>query len=159
MSFIGTMGFSIIFNVPRKELVCCGIGGAIGWIIYQIITGATSDGLLATFFAAMAVCSVARIWSLRRKMPVMLYMIPGIIPLVPGAGIYYTMFNAVTGETIQAMLRGIQTLSIAGIIAIALLLTLSLPRKLFDIDATREALKERKTKKEGKTKKIKKPKK
>jgi len=132
LAFIGTMGFSIIFNVPRKELFLCGIAGAAGWAVYRIIFDTSPDLVVpAIFFGAITVTCISRVTSFARKMPVTLYMIPGIIPLVPGAGIYYTMFHAVMGENTQAMLLGIETLRNAGVIAVGLLITLSLPPKLF----------------------------
>ena len=134
LAFVGTMGFSIIFNVPRKELLLCGIAGAAGWTVYRLIFD-ISPGLVvpAILFGAVTVTCISRVLSFTRKMPVTVYMIPGIIPLVPGAGIYYTMFYAVMGENTQALMLGIETLRNAGVIAVGLLITLSLPPKLFAI--------------------------
>ena len=132
LSFVGTMGFSIIFNVPRKELLLCGIVGAAGWAVYRLIFDASPDFVVvAILFGAVTVTCISRVLSYTRKMPVTIYMIPGIIPLVPGAGIYYTMFHAVMGENTQALMLGIETLRNAGVIAVGLLVTLSLPPKLF----------------------------
>ena len=132
LAFVGTMGFSIIFNVPRKELLMCGIAGAAGWAVYSLILAASHDYIVAAiFFGAVTVTCISRALSFARKMPVTVYMIPGIIPLVPGAGIYFTMFHAVMGENTYAMIRGIETLRNAGVIAVGLLVTLSLPPKWF----------------------------
>ena len=132
LAFIGTMGFSIIFNVPRKELLLCGIAGAVGWAVYRLIFDASPDFVVAAIlFGAVAVTCISRVLSFTRKMPVTIYMIPGIIPLVPGAGIYYTMFHAVMGENTQALMLGIETLRNAGVIAVGLLIILSLPSKMF----------------------------
>jgi uncharacterized membrane protein YjjB (DUF3815 family) len=132
LAFVGTMGFSIIFNVPRKELLLCGIAGAAGWAVHRLIFQASPDFIVAAIlFAAITVTCISRILSYARKMPVTVYMIPGVIPLVPGAGIYYTMFHAVMGENTQALILGIETLRNAGVIAVGLLITLSLPPKLF----------------------------
>ena len=132
LSFIGTMGFSIIFNVPKKELLLCGLAGAAGWTVNRLIYGASPDfEVAAIFFGAVMVTCISRVSSFARKMPVTVYMIPGIIPLVPGAGIYYTMFHAVMGENTQALMLGIETLRNAGVIAVGLLITLSLPPKIF----------------------------
>ena len=132
LAFIGTMGFSIIFNVPRKELLLCGIAGAAGWAVYRLIFDISPDLVVAAiFFGAITVTCISRVLSFARKMPVTVYMIPGIIPLVPGAGIYYTMFQAVMGENTRALMLGIETLRNAGVIAVGLLITLSLPPKLF----------------------------
>jgi len=129
LAFVGTIGFSIIFNVPRRELLFCGIGGAMGWLLFTALSDSPFIGVL---LGAMAVTWVSRILSMRRKKPATLYMIPGIIPLVPGVGIYFTMFYIVTGEHYQALLRGVQTLGLAGVIALGMLIVLSLPRRLIN---------------------------
>ena len=134
LSFVGTIGFSIIFNVPIKELIYCGVAGAFGWLVYQIsITFFADAAVAAIFLSAASVTIIARFISYRRKMPVLVYMIPGVIPMVPGAGIYYTMFYAVMGDYSEALLQGAHTLRTAGLIAVGLLVVLTLPRKLFMI--------------------------
>ena len=136
LSFIGTMGFLILFNVPRKELLLCGITGASGWFVFQLIAALLTDAAVpAILFGAMTVTCLSRIISFKRKMPVTVYMIPGIIPLVPGAGIYYTMFYAVMGENTQALLHGMETLRNAGVISVGLLVVLSIPPKVFSFIA------------------------
>jgi len=132
MSFFGTVGFSIIFNVPKRELIFCGIIGCLGWILYLILE-ANNGYILATLCAAAIVTALSRCMSVIRKNPVTLYLIPGIIPLVPGAGIYFTMFHIVMGEYMYAALQGIETLARAGTISLGLLIILSLPLKLFTI--------------------------
>jgi len=127
-----TMGFSIIFNVPKRELIFCGISGAAGWTVYTLITTFWAYSTIpATLFAAMTVTTLARFLSGLRKMPSTIYMIPGIIPLVPGIGIYFTMFHIINGDNAAAVVQGVDALKIAGVIAIGLLIILSLPRKLF----------------------------
>jgi len=134
LSFVGTIGFSIIFNVPRKELLLCGAAGASGWLVYQIIINAAPGAAVAaTLFASMTTTYISRILSFVRKMPSTVYMIPAVIPLVPGAGIYYTMFHAVMGDNSESLLWGIETLRTAGLISVGLLIILSLPRQLFSI--------------------------
>jgi len=135
LSAIATMGFSVIFNVPKKELLFCGLTGAAGWLVFIIITNPLNDtanaAVAATFFAAITVTTFARFLSTLRKMPSSLYMIPGIIPLVPGIRLYSTMFYMITGDNTGALSEGIEALKLAGVIAIGLLVVLSLPRQLF----------------------------
>jgi len=59
------------------------------------------------------------------KNPVPIFLIPGIIPLVPGAGMYNTMTALIKNNFDTAIKTGIQTLLIAGSIAIALMLVTS----------------------------------
>ena len=135
---IAVIGFSIIFNVPRRELVFCGLAGAGGWTVFTLISNAgNATAVLATFFAAMTVTLFARFLSTLRKMPSTLYIIPGIIPLVPGSLLYATMFYAVNGDHGMALTQGIEALSRAGVIALGLLVVLSLPRRMFNLERRR----------------------
>jgi len=132
LSSIAVMGFSIIFNVPRKEIIFCGLTGVAGWVVFTLVSNNLTESIIAaTFFATITVTIFARILSNARKMPSTIYMIPGIIPLVPGLRIYFTMLYAVTGEFSNAAHAGATALSIAGVIAVGLLVVLSLPRKWF----------------------------
>lgn len=131
MAFIATVSFSIIFNVPRKELVYCGLTGAVGWLFYE--TGTTGFPPVQTLIAAIAVTWLSRVLSFQRKMPIIVYLIPGIIPLVPGAGIYYTMFEILNGQNLAAISKGLETLKTAGSIAVGAIIVLSLPGRAFNI--------------------------
>ncbi|MCL2372455.1 MAG: threonine/serine exporter family protein [Defluviitaleaceae bacterium] len=131
LAFFATTGFCLVFNVPRREFAFCGMVGALGWIVYQLALLATGGGIVSVFFAAMAIAYLSRVLSFWRKMPINLFMIPGVIPLVPGVGIYYTMLYTISGENAAALMRGIETLMVAGVISIGLLIVLSLPRGLF----------------------------
>ena len=62
------------------------------------------------------------------KAPVTGFLTIGILPLVPGGGIYYTMEYCVSGETSQFIETGIHTFAIAGALAIGVLVVSSLVR-------------------------------
>ena len=63
-----------------------------------------------------------------RKCPATSYLLISIFPLVPGAGIYYTMEYAVHGETPLFLQQGMDTLSLAGALALGILLVTSVMR-------------------------------
>lgn len=123
--------FSLLFNVSLREVFFCGITGGIGWIIYKLCLGFGTGTAVSVFIASLVITSVSRIFANLRKNPVTVFLISGIIPLVPGAGIYYTLFNIVTSNNYEAALKGIETMKIAGAISIAIIIILSLPRYFF----------------------------
>jgi len=134
LSGVAVMAFSVIFNVPRRELVFCGLTGICTWVVFTLITHFFPEASnLGTFFAAATATVIARILSDLRRLPSTIYMIPGVIPLVPGLRIYFTMFYMVNGEVSNAVVAGIGALSTAGAIAMGLLVVLSLPRKWFSV--------------------------
>ncbi len=129
---VAAAGFSAVFNIPKKELIYSSLTGGIGWLLYKSLMVKDPDIFItATFLASVLITCISRILSFARKIPITIYLVGGIIPLVPGTGIYYTMFNLVTGENAEALLIGIETLKTAGVIAIGIIVTLSLPWKMF----------------------------
>lgn len=132
MSFFACMAFSVIFNAPKKELVYCGLSGALGWGVFSCLSQIASP-TIATLVAAAAVTIFARFLSFHRQAPSTLYHIPGIMPLVPGTVVYNTMTAALSGmilETYSNILLGIK---LAGAIGAGSILILVLPYSVFAI--------------------------
>lgn len=109
MAAVGTLGFSIYFRVSEKNVLASTVGGAIGWAVYLLIFHWCSDLFIANFAAA----SVVYIWSVIMarvlKAPSNTYLIPGIIPLLPGGALYYTMSGIVNGDKKLFVQNGINT--------------------------------------------------
>ena len=60
-----------------------------------------------------------------------MFLIAGLFPLVPGAGIYYTSYNLFLGNFSFGTIRGEETFKVAGVIALGILFAISLPSALF----------------------------
>ena len=100
-SFLGTLAFSVLFNVDKKYYILCGTTGMAGWFIYCITVDLTSSSV-ASFFGTVMVVLMARIFSVWKKCPITLFLIPGIFPLVPGTGVYYTAYYFVMNDMARA---------------------------------------------------------
>ena len=74
------------------------------------------------FFAAIVSALYSEIMARSRKYPVTSYLVISSIPLLPGAGIYYTMSLGLEGSVQAAVQKGLETAGIAGSIAVAMLL-------------------------------------
>lgn len=133
MAFAATVAFSCLFNVPYEELPYIGAVGALGWLCYLVCMSSVSNAELATFLATVAVAWSMRVLTLFRRMPTTVFLIGGIIPFVPGAGIYNTMYAFITGESAAAAATGVKTVKMFGIICIAVIIVLSLPKQMFNI--------------------------
>lgn len=120
VSFIATACFGIIFNVPLKTLFHCGIVGAIGWIIYYALTEQGMDVVEASFFGSFVIAIVAHIYARRFKMPMLIFSVAGIIPLVPGGMAYNTMRNVVEDDYLQGLQYGLKAFLITGAIVMGL---------------------------------------
>ena len=80
-AFFATFFFAVLFNVSKKELIYCGLVGAIGWLIYLFIFKLSNSIIFSNFISALSISIMSRILAKLRKMPISIFLIPGIIPL------------------------------------------------------------------------------
>ena len=121
-AFIGCIGFSILFNIHGPGGMLCALGGFFSWAVYLIAIELGSGEIIAYFWAALFSSLYSEVMARIRKYPAISYLVVSILPLLPGAGIYYTIHHAVQGEMDQFATRGMQTIAIAGIMAVGILL-------------------------------------
>ena len=127
-AFIATIGFSIFFHVPKKELVFCGGIGALGWLAYLLCNHFNASLIIANFAGALVVSEGSILLARLRKMPVTVFLISGIIPLVPGAPTYQAMYALLTGDHLEALGYASYAFQSAAVIAGAIVVTTMLPR-------------------------------
>lgn len=127
-AFASTVGFSLLFNVPRRHLPVTGIVGALGWCTYKMLIQTGESALFSCFIGACAIAFLSDICSRVLKETTTVFIIPGILPLVPGSGMYNTMQLFISGSLTEAAQVGTQTLLMAGSIAVALLIVTSVIR-------------------------------
>lgn len=132
MSGIASIGFAVLFNAPKKELLFCGISGGIGWFTYSLLSLYTTP-TIATLVATIFVTIFARFASYHRQAPSTLYHIPGIMPLVPGTAIYNCMTAALAGLILETYSNVLLGLKLAGAIGAGSILILALPYSFFEI--------------------------
>lgn len=132
VSLFATLSFAVLFSAPRKELLFCGLTGAIGWMVYIISLDLHANAAIANLIATLTLTLVARTLSAIRRNPVTVYLLTGIFPLVPGAGIYYTSYYFIMGEMRQFSEYGISTIKVAGAIVLGIIFGFALPQKLFN---------------------------
>lgn len=132
---IGTVAFSVLFFVPRKYYGFCGICGASGWAVYGVLTRIGVSSAEATFYATLAVIFLSRLFAVVERCPVTLFLIPGIFPLVPGAGVYWTSYHIVTNNLEMASDTGFAALKVAVAIVLGIIFVFEIPQKFFAIFA------------------------
>ena len=108
----GTLGFVIYFRVSEKNALAAMLGGALSWIIYPLVFHFTDNIFISNFAAAAIVYFWSEIMARVLKAPSNIYLVPGIIPLLPGGAIYYTAKALVLGNNAQFSENGIKTLLI-----------------------------------------------
>ncbi len=110
---LATLGFSIFFYVHPRRLLPATLGGLIATAVYLGLGYVLNGELLPNFIAATVAGIYAEICARVTRVPVPVYVLPAVIPLVPGSGLYNTMFNLVTGRYADAASVGWTTLQVA----------------------------------------------
>ena len=127
VAFVATVAFGVLFQVPKEQYAFSGICGAAGWLCYLLVMQNYPSTTIASFAAAVVLTMMSRIFAVWRKTPVTVFLICGIFPLVPGAGIYYTAYYFIMGDNAMALSKGIETIKIAVAIALAIVFVFSMP--------------------------------
>lgn len=116
--FIGVVGFALVLEVQKKYLVYCGIAGTAGWAVYLLMQYFLPVG--SVFFSSFCIAFLSQIFARKLYCPVTVFLIPGIYPSVPGAGIYRTVYYIIMGENTLAGQYFLETLTTAGMIALGI---------------------------------------
>ena len=127
---VGSVGFSILFNIHGWGSWLCIIASVMTWTVYLLAQRFGCDIYGMCLFATIFAATYAEIMARIRKYPVTSYLIVAIFTLMPGSGIYYTMRLGVEGNMQAALAKGLETAGIAGSIAVGILLVSTVSRLL-----------------------------
>lgn len=131
LAFMATVSFGILFHAPKKTLLSLGFIGAVGWVVFVLLRqemGYTS--FYANFIAALTIAILSEISARLFKQPTTVYLIPGIIPLVPGLGMYKGMNQIITNHYDLGTSTLLTACTDAGAIALGLMMVASIFRVL-----------------------------
>ena len=122
LCFVGCIGFSILFNIHDLGVIICALGATLVWVVFVITEQLTGSGIVGYFWGAVFASAYSEMMARIRKYPAITYLVISIFPLIPGAGVYYTMNHAVRGDMEAFAAQGMYTGAIAGIMAIGILM-------------------------------------
>jgi uncharacterized membrane protein YjjB (DUF3815 family) len=134
-AFAGTAAFALLFGIDREHYVPAGVIGAIGWAIYLMCVrhcGATPTG--ATFVSSTLVCIMSRIAAIPFRIPAQGFLLCGIFPLVPGAGIFWFTYYLTDAQFNLSLDSGWVACKIAIAIVLGIILAMELPQRIFSLN-------------------------
>lgn len=88
--------------------------------MYSVYVGWTNDPMQASFLGAFVVAIVAHIFARRFRMPMIIFSVAGIIPLVPGGMAYNAMRHTVENDYLTAISFASRAFMVSGAIAMGL---------------------------------------
>lgn len=135
-AFVAACVLPIIFGIPRKHILADGIVGALGWLCYLLIMQKTTI-VMATLFASMIVAFLSNLLARVMKAPVTVFLIPGILSMVPGTSIYRVIYYMIHNDSDSTRYYLMETLQIAGMIVFAILIVETVFRVISNVAAAK----------------------
>ena len=110
---LGTLGFAMFFHVRPCHLPVAALGGSLAWLCYLLVWQVSASPFLSSLVASAAICLWSETLARVRKAPANVFLIPGIVPLLPGGALFYAMSGVVNGDMVRFMAKGSETLFVA----------------------------------------------
>ncbi|WP_203640857.1 threonine/serine exporter family protein [Levilactobacillus andaensis] len=122
-TYVATLAFGILINIPRRALNVGGWIGVLGYLLYRFTVLGGGGYVVGNLLGAVAI-GVASLQAAKfKKMPMILFNIPAIVPLVPGGQAYQMVKNFALGQNNTAFNYLLQVVMISGAIAFGFLLS------------------------------------
>ncbi|MBE6598471.1 MAG: threonine/serine exporter family protein [Ruminococcaceae bacterium] len=124
-AFIASIGFCLLYNARTFGMCFCALGGVPGWLTYLLCVDLGLGDYIAAFAGAAVVSLYAEIMARVRKFPATSYLTTSLLPLVPGASIYYTAVHLLNNDPDAFAARVMYIIGYAGALAVGVLLVSS----------------------------------
>lgn len=119
-AFTGSLGFSLLFRVRGWKLLFTAAGGFLSWGFYLLVREYVTSLMIANILAGGFSAAYAEIMARVLKAPATIFVIPSVIPLVPGGPLYYAMYSAMAGDAEGLSSHGFETWNVALGVAIGI---------------------------------------
>ena len=119
-AFFAVYMFSALLDVPKKYAHYSAGIGAVGWYVYMGIQADTNSAMMAAFLSTLMIALLSHMMARIKRAPVTVFLISGILPSVPGAAMYRFVHYLIQNDFALSNHYLIETLQIAGAIAMAI---------------------------------------
>ena len=126
--FLGSLGFSVLFNIRGRKLWVASLGGLISWTIFLLLEPVFQGEASRYFFAAAAVTVYSEVFARVLKTPTTTFLVSSIVPLIPGGSLYYTMNYALNEQWNLFVQKAFSTLELALALAVGIIAITTLTR-------------------------------
>ena len=126
----GSIGFALIFGVNKKHMIFALIPSLISCLTFELVMLTGAGMLISALAGAALAASYSDIMAHKIKTPATIMIIIGIIPLVPGAKLYYTMEGIVQSDKAKISKFGGEALMIAAGIAVGIIAVTAISRPI-----------------------------
>ena len=125
---LGSLGFSILFHIRGRRLLIASLGGLISWTVFLLLEPLLPGEPVRYFLASATVTVYAEVFARVIKTPTTTFLVPSLIPLIPGGALYYTMNYALNEQWPAFADKAVYTLGLAAALALGIIAVTTLTR-------------------------------
>lgn len=126
--FLGSLGFGILFHIKGRKLLIASLGGLMSWTVFLLLEPVLPGEAVRYFLASAAVTVYAEVFARVIKTPTTTFLVPSLIPLIPGGALYYTMNYALNEQWPAFADKAVYTLGLAAALALGIIAVTTLTR-------------------------------
>jgi uncharacterized membrane protein YjjB (DUF3815 family) len=98
MALLATISFAVIYQVPKKALMPAGLVGTGAWLCRNGFEALGVGPITGAFLGALFVAVASEVLARVQKLPGTVFIVSGIITLVPGISALNTMRSFMEGD-------------------------------------------------------------
>jgi len=130
MGCLGTLGFNVLFNIRGRKLLLATLGGTLSWSVFLALEPILPGEAIRYLVSAMAVTIYGEVLARIEKTPTTTFLVPSVIPLIPGSALYYTMNYALNKHWSQFAQQAFYTVQLALCLAVGIIAVTTIVRLL-----------------------------
>lgn len=127
---LGTLGFSILFHIRGRKLLFSTLGGLISWAVFLVLEPVFFGEAMRYLITAVVITVYGEILARKEKTPTTTFLVPSVIPLIPGGALYYTMNYALNKQWSLFVGQAFYTLQLALSLAVGIIAVTTVVRLL-----------------------------
>jgi len=121
MGTLGTLGFNVLFNIRGRKLLLATLGGFISWTVFLALEPLLPSEALRYLISAATITVYGEVLARVEKTPTTTFLVPALIPLIPGSALYYTMNYALNQQWSRFAEQAFYTLRLALSLAVGII--------------------------------------
>lgn len=129
-TLISCGGFALFFGVEKKHFIWALLSAVICCVTYEIAYMLGCGVFMSAFIGAGFSASYSDIMAHKLKVPATMMIIIGILPLVPGAKLYYAMLGIVQSDLEMFNKNATAALLLAAGIAVGIIAVTAISRPI-----------------------------
>lgn len=99
---VASAGFALFFKAELRQSVSAGIGGLLNCACYTAVLTASGNSFAAVLAGAVFVAGYSYVMSRVHRAPATIFLTTSVMPIIPGATLFYMMHGFVQADYAQA---------------------------------------------------------